>query len=72
MQELEPSINTNNYSKGPPLAESLRPIRLNDIIGHKEIFGSGSMLHSLLEQKKVPNMILWGPPGCGKVNFVMI
>lgn len=45
----------------------MRPISLQDIVGHTEAFGSGSMLRSLLEQRKIPNMILWGPPGCGKV-----
>lgn len=51
-----------------PLAERMRPLYLNDMVGQKQVFGPGSMLGSLLDQKKVTNMILWGPPGCGKVN----
>lgn len=53
-----------------PLAERMRPLKLNDIVGQKDAFGPGSMLRSMLEQNKIPNMILWGPPGCGKVGTV--
>lgn len=57
----------NRDSKNKPLAEQMRPNILDDIVGHTKVFGPGSMLRSLLQQKKIPNMILWGPPGCGKV-----
>lgn len=63
------SVNVDD-TKTVPLAETMRPVTLNDIVGHKEAFGPGTMLYAMLEQKKVPNMILWGPPGCGKVNQV--
>lgn len=53
--------------EGIPLAEQMRPQQLDDIVGQVEAFGPGSMLRSILEQKKIANMILWGPPGCGKV-----
>lgn len=56
-----------NEKKSIPLAESMRPNNLDDIVGQRESFGVGSMLHSMLIKKKIPNMILWGPPGCGKV-----
>ncbi|XP_013182885.2 ATPase WRNIP1 [Amyelois transitella] len=55
-----------------PLAEQLRPLCLDDIVGQHDAFGSGSMLRSMLEQKKVPNMILWGPPGCGKTSLANV
>lgn len=48
----------------------MRPLILDDIVGQKDAFGTGSMLRSMLEQNKIPNMILWGPPGCGKVGTV--
>ncbi|KAG7311335.1 hypothetical protein JYU34_002373 [Plutella xylostella] len=50
----------------------MRPICLDDIVGQKESFGAGSMLRSMLEHKKVPNMILWGPPGCGKTSLANV
>lgn len=57
-----------NDQKSIPLAESMRPNCLDDIVGQTQSFGTGSMLHSMLVKKKIPNMILWGPPGCGKVK----
>lgn len=48
----------------------MRPNCLEDIVGQIESFGAGSMLYSMLIKSKIPNMILWGPPGCGKVNIV--
>lgn len=53
--------------RGVPLAEQMRPAKIEDLVGQIEAFGPGSMLRSLLEKKQVTNMILWGPPGCGKV-----
>ncbi|XP_068621582.1 ATPase WRNIP1-like isoform X2 [Battus philenor] len=57
---------------GVPLAEQMRPRELDDIVGQKEAFGQGSMLRSVLEQRKIPNMILWGPPGCGKTSIANV
>ncbi|XP_063358316.1 ATPase WRNIP1-like [Cydia amplana] len=58
--------------KSVPLAEQMRPLSLDDIVGHKESFGAGTMLRSMLEQNKIPNMILWGPPGCGKTSMANV
>lgn len=53
-----------------PLAEQMRPISLLNFVGQKHILGPHTMLSELLQKKEIPNMILWGPPGCGKVNLV--
>ncbi|XP_030031502.1 ATPase WRNIP1 isoform X2 [Manduca sexta] len=55
-----------------PLAETLRPVSLDDMVGQEQAFGQGSMIRSLLKQRKIPNMILWGPPGCGKTSLANI
>lgn len=52
-----------------PLAEKMRPISIISFIGQTHILGPESMLYHLLSQTEVPNIILWGPPGCGKVFF---
>ncbi|XP_069355158.1 ATPase WRNIP1-like [Maniola hyperantus] len=62
----------NNDGKNIPLAESMRPMLLEDIVGQVESFGADSMLYSMLSKKKIPNMILWGPPGCGKTSVANI
>ncbi|CAH0726093.1 unnamed protein product, partial [Brenthis ino] len=61
-----------NDHKNIPLAESMRPNCLDDIVGQVQSFGTGSMLHSMLVKKKIPNMILWGPPGCGKTSIANV
>jgi hypothetical protein len=53
-----------------PLAERMRPICFENYIGQDKALGKDKMLWSLLQGDNTPSMILWGPPGCGKVfNF---
>ncbi|CAH2231750.1 ATPase WRNIP1-like [Pararge aegeria] len=66
------STTLNNACKNIPLAEEMRPMLLEDIIGQVESFGAESMLYAMLLKKKIPNMILWGPPGCGKTSVANI
>jgi putative ATPase len=56
----------------PPLAERLRPARLNDLIGQQHLTGKGSILRKAVEQGKIPSIILWGPPGTGKTTIANI
>ena len=56
----------------PPLAERLRPKRLNDLIGQEHLTGKGSVLRNSIENGKIPSMILWGPPGVGKTTIANI
>lgn len=72
-QQSEHVLKENSIKElNVPLAESVRPNNLEDIVGQTHAFGCGSMLHSMLEQNKVPNMILWGPPGCGKTSIANV
>jgi len=56
----------------PPLAERLRPKKLNDLIGQEHLTGKGSVLRNSIENGKIPSMILWGPPGVGKTTIANI
>lgn len=66
----------NQYSiqqlTSTPLAERLRPEKLNELIGQEHLTGDGSILGIALENKKIPSMILWGPPGVGKTTIANI
>lgn len=55
-----------------PLAERMRPKDLSNFIGQDHILGPSKALRNLLEKDNVPNMILWGPPGCGKTSLAHI
>jgi len=55
-----------------PLAERLRPHKLDELIGQEHLTGKGSILRNAIEQGKVPSMILWGPPGVGKTTIANI
>lgn len=54
--------------EGQPLAERLRPDTLGDYVGQERVLGAQTLLRSLLETHEIPSLILWGPPGCGKVS----
>jgi putative ATPase len=56
----------------PPLAERLRPNKLDELIGQQHLTGVGSILRTAIENGKVPSMILWGPPGVGKTTIANI
>ncbi|CAM3696170.1 replication-associated recombination protein A [Erysipelothrix urinaevulpis] len=54
-----------------PLAYSMRPSSINDIIGQKHLLGEGKVLKNLIKQKKLYSMIFYGPPGTGKTTTAM-
>lgn len=59
---------TNAFQKAAPLAERMRPMTLDDVCG-QELVGPQGVLRSLIEQDRVPSMILWGGAGQGKTTI---
>ena len=55
-----------------PLAERMRPITLDELVGQEHLTGKGSILRTAIEQGNIPSMILWGPPGVGKTTIANI
>lgn len=58
----------DTVEKSVPLAEKMRPDSIDDYVGQTHIFGPDTILRKVLDRNEVPSMILWGPPGCGKVS----
>lgn len=56
----------------PPLAERMRPSRLEDLIGQKHLTGPDGIIRKAIQSGHVPSMILWGPPGVGKTTIANI
>ena len=55
-----------------PLAEQLRPKKLEDYIGQKHLVGEGAVLRKAIDSGRIPSMILWGPPGVGKTTLALL
>ncbi|AQW25239.1 replication-associated recombination protein A [Clostridium perfringens] len=55
-----------------PLADIMRPKKLEDIVGQKHIVGEGTPLNKLIKNKNIINCIFYGPPGVGKTTLANI
>ncbi|MDB4942218.1 MAG: ATPase, family [Labilithrix sp.] len=52
-----------------PLAERMRPTRIEDYLGQTHLVSPGKLLANAIDKDRVPSMILWGPPGVGKTTL---
>lgn len=55
-----------------PLADRMRPRTLIEFIGQHDIIGPGKLLREAITADRLPSMIFWGPPGCGKTSLAHI
>ena len=55
-----------------PLAEKLRPQKLEDVVGQDHLLADDGPLSGVLKGTGCPSMILWGPPGCGKTTLARL
>ena len=62
----------NLHNDKKPLAEKMRPKKLDEFVGQKHILGYGKLLRRLIEAKRVPSVIFYGPPGTGKTTLARI
>ena len=73
MELFEAAQKKSERQKGfIPLAERMRPERLDDFVGQEHLLGPGRFLRNLIEKDQLQSLIFWGPPGTGKTTLASI
>ncbi|EHY58086.1 DNA-dependent ATPase mgs1 [Exophiala dermatitidis] len=70
-KKVKPNKPPNAYEKAAPLAERMRPKTLDEVCG-QDLVGPDGLLRGLIEQDRVPSMILWGGAGTGKTTIARV
>ncbi|MEL7202523.1 MAG: replication-associated recombination protein A [Pseudomonadota bacterium] len=68
-----PTADSNAQETAPrPLADRLRPAKLDDVIGQEQVLGPDGPLGSMLAAGSLGSLVLWGPPGVGKTTIARL
>lgn len=69
---IEPAAPTDTPPENAPLADRLRPRRLEDVVGQGHITGPEGAIGRMVAAGRLSSMILWGPPGTGKTTIARL
>lgn len=63
---------SQNIGKYAPLADRLRPRKIDEFIGQEQIIGEGKLLRRAIEADQLSSLILYGPSGTGKTSLAYV
>lgn len=72
MTDLFAAAATERMARGAPLAERMRPLRLDEVVGQQHLVGPGGTLTRLVRAARMPSVVLWGPAGSGKTTLARL
>lgn len=55
-----------------PLASLLRPEKLDDLVGQSHLIGEWRAIRKFIETGRLPSILFWWPPGCGKTSLARV
>jgi putative ATPase len=70
--DLFESNRRHTLERAAPLSARMRPRTLDEIVGHTEILGPGSLLRQAINADQLFSLVLWGPPGAGKTTLARL
>jgi putative ATPase len=62
----------DELSRRAPLAERMRPRRLDDVVGQRHLLAPGAAFRKLVESDRLSSAVLFGPPGTGKTTVARL
>ena len=68
----EPGLFPDRTPTAQPLADRIRPRRLEEVVGQEHLLAPDKMLSRMLGAGTLPSIILWGPPGTGKTTIALL
>ncbi len=69
-KQAAPSLFENSAPR--PLAERMRPGKLDEVVGQDHLLGPEGLLGRMIAAGRLASHRLWGPPGCGKTTIARL